>query len=289
MAIYKKQSGIWKDTGAPFIKSGGVWKPNSPYVRTGGVWKPLIQPLAEDLIFWMPTYVYTEGTDTNRVSNTTSAYDNVSGSSMLLRNHGGYENGTNNELETQHMPSTFLNHSFGSKISFSIWHRISTNNYYTGKSEMHQWGLLRNSSLYNVAYTHRPPIQSTWATDGDSYIVSYWYYGTNLNRVTNTYSAEWLPISTSWKLLTITCDFDTQTFNTYLNQNLIDSSTSTSYGSGVFGKFESTNTGFMFYQGNGYDNEYKRNWYVKHFKIWDKLLSDSDVVDLYNLGQNPSI
>ena len=55
------------------------------------------------------------------------------------------------------------------------------------------------------------------------------------------------------------------------------------------GKFESTYSGFAFFRENGYGNGNMRNWYVKHFKIWDKLLTDSDVVDLYNLGDNPSI
>ena len=259
------------------------------YVKNGGVWKPLIQPLSQDLVFWMPTSVYTEGeAGVDRVSSPSIAHDNVSGSSVTLSKF--YEDdGTNTFIISKNMPSTFLNYSFSSKITFSIWHKVTDNNYSTGISKAFMWGLL-SYGLANAANTHYCPLQSNFATEGDSSVVSYWHYGTNLNVVEDPYYAPWLSFYYNYHLLTVTCDFDTGTFKVYRDKTLIHTGTSTGYGVGAFGKFESTsNYGFMFFRSNGYNNGYQRNWYVKHFKIWDKLLSSSDVTDLYNLGQNPTI
>lgn len=46
MPIFKKQSGIWKETEL-YVKNGGVWKESESYIKNGGVWKSFYTPYQE--------------------------------------------------------------------------------------------------------------------------------------------------------------------------------------------------------------------------------------------------
>lgn len=91
MAIYSKQSGVWKQAQQVYVKSGGVWKNcNDVFVKSGGVWKSLLYAPGSSSFTSNGTFTVPAGVSTLTVVVSGGGGGNASGDGGRPGYSGGY-------------------------------------------------------------------------------------------------------------------------------------------------------------------------------------------------------